>query len=134
MTGMFISVARQGPTCAVSPSTDCLPHRIRLGSVFSIARDKIYAVAKVSDPAKAGSDTKIARTPSRVILCNAERADFGHILITVILPPILSAHSSAASSKGFGSPFAIFIQTVMFILSIPRCTAAQARHVLFYRL
>ena len=51
ITGIPSLTESIGPTCAVSPSTLCLPQRIKSYSICFIAVDKIYDVASVSEPA-----------------------------------------------------------------------------------
>ena len=63
-----------GAVCPVSPISVCLPQITRSGSSFLTARERVYAVANVSAPAKILSLSKIAfAAPNRV---NRSRKSF----------------------------------------------------------
>ena len=95
-----------GPTCPVSPSMACLPHRMILNSPnFLIARARVYAVAQESEPEKARSESWIASfAPIPTASLSALMDCGGPSEITVTLPPNFSLRRRASSiaymSKG----------------------------------
>ena len=109
--------ARQGPTCAVSPSTDCLPHNTASKPSCFMQHDNIYDVASVSDPAKTLSDIRTTRfTPRRATMPKASAHDDGPIHTTVTSEfSMRSASSRAHSSNGFSAPFIIFMHTMILM-------------------
>ncbi len=119
ITPIPIVAARHGPTCAVSPSVVCRPQIIRSYSRRFNASERIYAVASVSEPAKALSHKSITFTPSRVSSSSGAFAESGPILITVTSSQSRSAHSTAYLSNSFISPPHTFAHTTVFICTRP---------------
>ena len=70
----------------------------------------------MSEPAKTESEIYITFAPILVSGKSTLSADSGHMESTVTSSESLNAHSNAASSKGFISPFITFKHTNIFIM------------------